>query len=477
MPDLFLTAFRESLQCSVLLALVLFYPAVWEKTLFRTSLLAGVSAAFFVGGIVGFSPSFTGNLLSNETWTFWRYVSELLIFYAGLLFAALSPSATKNREGGYLPFDVLPAALFCLGFFLFFFEARAVGFLAHDVGEMKDNLFGAFVSVLAGTATGFIPIVMLRKYLLKVPLENVFSAASLCITIGALQFAFGGVSEIEKGNILIPVQRNLGGFLDGWRRAVQSLLLISDHPFMDTAFSGLAEYIASDRTAMALTLLFVMGPPLLLLVRIFSSPDPLVGDLRGGAQKRYVVASFRKELVYQTLPVMTVIIILIILLHAVNLTLNPLYEPSPISVTEADHKGILKIPFSGDMSPHSSKEAGNSFEDKKLRKYVYFYGNEQIVFLAMLKPDGSLGVALDECEICRPPDWKSDAKGYSQRGEHLVCKYCMTPIAVSSLNKPGGCNPVPLPFTIEDNSILLRTEDVTDIYKKLQGLEKKGTHF
>ena len=94
-----------------------------------------------------------------------------------------------------------------------------------------------------------------------------------------------------------------------------------------------------------------------------------------------------------------------------------------------------------------------------------------------MKPDGTIGLALDECEICKPAEWNTSALGYAQRGEHLVCKYCMSPIAIPTVNEPGGCNPVPVPYAIDEDNIMLRLDDLVRVYDALKNLEKKGTHF
>jgi uncharacterized membrane protein len=180
------------------------------------------------------------------------------------------------------------------------------------------------------------------------------------------------------------------------------------------------------------------------------------------------MAFFRKELIYKTMPVMATFISLVVILHAVNVSLNPLYEPPPVPVRESESGEVIKIQLS---------DKSGSFDDRKMRKYLYYYGNKQVIFIAMLKPDGTVGVALDECEICRPADWNTDAKGYAQKGDHLICKYCMTPIASATLNNPGGCNPIPIPFKSDDSAITIKTSDLVSTFNKLQELEKKGTHL
>src|SRR3990172_3438739 len=92
MPDPFLIAFRESFQCSLLLALVLFYPPVRENRKHVLGLIAGVLAAFLAGFTLGCLPALGKDLLSHETWTFWRYVAESIIFYSSVVLINRKPS-------------------------------------------------------------------------------------------------------------------------------------------------------------------------------------------------------------------------------------------------------------------------------------------------------------------------------------------------------------------------------------------------
>ena len=459
MLDSFLIAFREALQCSVLAALVIHYPRVRDNRNYRNSLIAGLFVALSAGFSAGYIPYAGAHLWTNESWTFWRYISESVIFYLSVLFLLVRPSP---------PAFMASAGLFLLGLFLFVFEARSVGFLVQDIGAMNGKTLSVLALGTAGIITGSMPIVFFKSFIRKISFDKIFTFPSLLMVLGSLQFGFGGVGELEKENILIPLQRGFINFLGEAVKSMQSALLIQGHPFISITFSGLANFLSGDRTAMTLTLLFIMAPPLLILSRIFSRPDPVVSSLQAGAQRRYQIAFFRKELIYQSTPVLIAFVILVVLLHAVNISLNPLYEPVPVPIRESGNEAVLKMPLS---------DRSGDFSDKKLRKFVYYYGNKQIVFIAILKPDGSVGVALDECEICRPADWNTDAKGYAQRGEHLVCKYCMTPITTSTLNNPGGCNPIPLPFRMEDNTIVITQNDLITTFKKVQESEKKGTHL
>jgi uncharacterized membrane protein len=55
-------------------------------------------------------------------------------------------------------------------------------------------------------------------------------------------------------------------------------------------------------------------------------------------------------------------------------------------------------------------------------------------------------VDLDACAICKPD-------GYGQAEGTVICYYCVTLIPLETVGKPGGCNPVPIPFTETDDAV------------------------
>lgn len=458
MLDPFLIAFREAIQASILLAIVLYAYPVRDDGAARRSLLAGFFAAFVLGSAAGAVPSLKELLGPHEAWTFWRQVFETLLFYGSivLLVRRLSP-----------PRGTILAGIFLLGFLLVFFEARTLGFIVHDMGVVAGKTALSFVSGAAGLILGALPFILLRGPLRRLPFDRMFTPASLLLSVGALQFWFGGVAELGGDSIMIPLQNGLKLFVNEFMKSVQSALMISDHPFLDVTLSGLAQYLGSDRSALTITVLFLMVPPVLILILLFARPDPTV-EAAAGSRRRRDIAAFRQDLSLQSAPVLGAFLVLVVMLHAVNISLNPLYDPEPVPVHETEGTTLIRIPItnkSGDLN------------DKKLRKYVYYEGNKQVLFLAVMKPDGTVGVALDQCEICRPADWNKDAKGYAQQGENLFCKYCVTPITTNSVNTPGGCNPIPVPFSVRENTIVIDAKVLVPLFDKAEALERKGTHL
>jgi hypothetical protein len=457
MSQSFLASLREALQCAFLLVLAAGCPGVMERA---RALLAGVAIAFLAGFTLSYIPALAGCLPPNEAWAFPRYLFEIVIFYLGLVLVIKRIA---------LPSHLLGVSIFAFGFLLYFFESRALGFLVHDVGLMKEDVSGTFAMALLGDAVGFSPLIILKKQIRKIPVEKALTPSALLVSIGALKFAYGGVGEIEEGNIFAVLQGGIGLFMENAVEHLQYVLMLTGHQFMDVPLTGLAGFLSGDRTATTLLVLMLMLPPVYILVNLFSRPDPDVSDIGVAAERRLRIAFFRREMLYLSVPAVASFLVILVSLHAVNVSMNPLSEPTPIPVRESEEmESMLGIPLSDRLG---------DFTDEKLRKYVYYYGSKQIIFIAIMRPDGTPGIALDECEICKPAEWNKSAQGYAQRGDHLVCKYCMTPIPVSTVNEPGGCNPIPIPFRMEEGSIVISMDDLIRVYKETKKLHKKGTHL
>lgn len=459
MSEPFLIALRESLQASVLLALVLFSMPARTDALLRRILLGGCVLGLLLGFSAGAVPLLGRVLGSHEAWTFWRQLSEAVLFSGSIV---LITRRLPDSRG------LAAAGMFVLGFLLVFFESRSLGFIVHDLGVTTGRMFAAFGSAAGGLLIGTLPLAVLRSPLRRLPLDRAFTTASLLLSVGALQFWFGGLAELGGENIMASLQHGLQLFINEFMKSAQSALLLSDHPFLDVSFAGLARFLGSDRSALTITVLFLMAPPVLLLVSLYARPDPAVDRDVAAHERRRSIASFRQDLTLRSVPVLGAFLVLVVLLHAVNVSLNPLYDPEPVPVREIEGSDVIRIPIGG--------EAGG-MEDRKLRKFVYYTGNKQVLFLAMMKPDGTVGVALDQCEICRPADWNKGARGYAQQGENLFCKYCVTPISANTLNTPGGCNPIPIPFAAQGNVIIINSKELAALFDKAEALERKGTHL
>lgn len=457
----FLPLLRESLECALLLGLALCHPALFAQ---RRLLYSGTAAGLMAGLLVVYLPALAENAPGMEHWITLRYLSEAIIFYAGLLLLALN-GTEGVQDGNAVKKPASAATIFLLGFALFFFEARSGALYINDLGDIN-GAAKAYAGAALGMAAGFAPLLFFAWRMEGLGLGRFFSPASLLIAIGSIKFITGGVGEVEGGHILISLQQGMQYLVENMVGHVQSLLIIGQHDFITSPMAGLAGYFKEERMSTALTVVFIMMPPLLALVRVFSRPDPEVRGMEVAAERRLKQAFFRQDMAFLSTPVLASFLLLLISLHTVNASVNPLSEPEPINVMESDERpGMLLIPLVDRLG---------DFTDGRLRKYVFYSGSSTVTFLAIMKPDGTVGLGLDECEVCRPAEWNTSAQGYAQRGEHLVCKYCMTPIAIPTVNEPGGCNPIPVPFEIEEDSLVLNLDDLMRVHRAANKAEKKG---
>jgi uncharacterized membrane protein len=46
----------------------------------------------------------------------------------------------------------------------------------------------------------------------------------------------------------------------------------------------------------------------------------------------------------------------------------------------------------------------------------------------------------------------------------VICYYCKTLIPLETVGKPGGCNPVPLPFSVKNDGVHIDTLTLVNLW-------------
>lgn len=121
----------------------------------------------------------------------------------------------------------------------------------------------------------------------------------------------------------------------------------------------------------------------------------------------------------------------------------PLSEPEPYELEKTTAKVLLSL-----------------LEDDKLHRFEYLSNDGYHVrFIAIKKNVGSYALCYDACEIC-------GASGYFMRGDEVVCKLCDVVMNKGTIGFAGGCNPIPLPFSVTDGYLCVDVNDL-EIQSKL----------
>jgi uncharacterized membrane protein len=92
--------------------------------------------------------------------------------------------------------------------------------------------------------------------------------------------------------------------------------------------------------------------------------------------------------------------------------------------------------------------------DGHLHRYDYNAAdNIAMRFIVIKKNEAAYGVGLDACDICGPT-------GYYERKDEVICKLCDVVMNISTIGFKGGCNPVPLAYTLRSGNMVINTEDL-----------------
>ena len=92
--------------------------------------------------------------------------------------------------------------------------------------------------------------------------------------------------------------------------------------------------------------------------------------------------------------------------------------------------------------------------DGHLHRFGYKTANGvEVRFLVVRKNEVAFGVGLDACEIC------GDAGYYEDKGK-IICSKCDVMMNVQTIGFPGGCNPIPIKYEVEDTRLKFFAEEL-----------------
>lgn len=99
------------------------------------------------------------------------------------------------------------------------------------------------------------------------------------------------------------------------------------------------------------------------------------------------------------------------------------------------------------------------FQNGDARFYSYPAGDGVTIKYFVLKSsDGVIRAAFDACNVCFQA-----GKGYTQKGDFMVCNNCGRRFASIRVNEvTGGCNPVSLTREIKGDKVILKVNDILE---------------
>jgi FTR1 family protein len=410
-----LVALREGVEASLVVGIVLVY-------LSRT---ARSHLARFVWFGVGFATALSlAVAIALEHWRISEDGFEGLLLLVAAVFV-VSMIIWMNRVARHLRKDIehkidayaeRVGAAAGWGIFLFVFlmvlrEGVELALILRAVELSSDGL-QTWIGTILGLAAAIAVGVFFFKGTVKIPLHRFFAATTIILWLVAAQLAIAGLHELSEARWL-PSSKQEMAFVGP---------IVRNELFF---------------------FVFIFGAAMLLILREWLTPSA-PKDAANEAEQRLFESQRRRQRRWM-IAASTACFVVILVLTADFIYARANSAP-PSSRTVTASTDLIRVPLT-------------EVQDGNLHIFTVKSGSQDFRFLIIKKPQG-WGVALDACRIC-------GAEGYRQDGQNVVCRHCGSAIYIPTIGEAGGCNPVGLPFQVEDSDIVVNVSSITQAFTEV----------
>jgi uncharacterized membrane protein len=341
---------------------------------------------------------------------------------------------------------------------LFFFFPDSLGSVVflRNLSFMKEAVIMTYASALIGIFFGIAIIIVINEFLKPSWVGSFFNLPQFLLFLSVVKLLGGGTRGFTELSLIPSVQRGIMKFAHDFVHQVLIILMVPDHLLLKTTVWNFIGIFFGPNIAVFASLFIILLLPLLFIYNSLFEPLPQ-SEALAGAKRRKVMHLLLSDRRRKALPV--VIFIVFILFGWFSQTgesVSRLYDPEPRPVV--GDRGMVLIPL---------HDPSMDLMDGMLHKFSLTHEGETITLLIIKKSNNALSVTLDACEICPP-------EGYGQRGGYVVCIYCSTPIPVDTLGQPGGCNPIPLSYAVDERFVKIRVDEIVKMWKWVKPDQGKG---
>ena len=404
---------EDLVSTAILCGLALAYARVAWKDVGGTKVMGGAVIAGLVLSVVMAVMKHTTNLVDTGTWNmriFWVAFAALVVF----LVCLIGPVA-RRRAGQMVGLVALCLFVMCRVFYkvpdvyIYPFTITVDNYLSSDfVLRITGYLLGLVVVVLACVA-----LFKMLKGQKQRPVG--LATAAVAIILGVVQ-------------MMICVQTMLA------RRMIAQ----SHELFL------VVKWFSNGST---LFMLIIMAIAAALAIYV------IVLSLRDNEPYANPVEHRRNKARWRNRRRWGICLIVCLIVSALTVTVIYDYnnrgpELSPSEECEV-RDGNVYVPLTQVEDGHLHRftyetEAGVALDGDKVTQ-----GGVGVRFIVIKKPNSSsYGIGLDACEIC-------GETGYYERDGQVVCKLCDVVMNINTIGFKGGCNPIPIEYSIADGYIVV----------------------
>jgi hypothetical protein len=319
------------------------------------------------------------------------------------------------------------------GSIAFLSSVIAGGICACRLPGINGTVLEFVLLVLASGAVAYVFAHVAQAVEKILPASVTVSQPALMTAVVALLFFSS--SYLIRLDLFSPLSMKVMKFAHDFVHQFFESMLIPDHLFIRTYLWGYIGLLFGKEVGFWGGLIIWFTPVVLILLAIRFEGLPPVAHIRQGAQRRKLLAAAIRERRFRLVIPLLALLVFAAAAYRSRFPSVEYWDPKPLLVT-ANPAGEIFIPKKGEIE----------LEDGKLHKYLFKQGGKEARFFVLLTPSGQLTVDLDACAICKPD-------GYGQAEGTVICYYCKTLIPLETVGKPGGCNPVPVPFTVKEDGV------------------------
>jgi hypothetical protein len=266
------------------------------------------------------------------------------------------------------------------------------------------------------------------------PSFTVSSSGMVTAVVSLLLFSSSSILRLDLFSPLsMKVMKGIHDFVHQFMESI----LIPDHLFVRSVVWKYIGILFGKGVGFWGGMVIWFTPAFLISLAINFERLPSVAHIRQGAQRRKLLAEAIKAQRFRLAAPLFSVVVFAAAAYQSSFPSTEYWDPKPIPVS-ANQAGEIIVPKKGEVN----------LEDGKLHKYLFKQGGREARFFIMVTPAGELTVDLDACAICKPD-------GYGQAEGSVICYYCKTLIPLETVGKPGGCNPVPVPFAEKGDSVVV----------------------
>lgn len=444
--------FKEGLILAVSLFVILSY--------LRSAGLDGLKKPIIAGILAVFAASLS--VLTIQADAEIRDAAVRMTGYSFGLFYLLSLGALFHATGTDMlgPFSrlfrtrvILVPCVFFLSLLYYVPDMAGSSLYVAHLFSMSGNRAMVFIPAATGLFLAVLVFVLLvRRAGPKIPMHDLFGLPQVLLFLALLKLLSGGVRGFAELSLIPSVQAGLTKLIHDVVHQTFVTIMVPDHEILTTTAWNFIGILFGHTVTLWLSLVILVAPLLLFIKKHFSEEALMSPPARQAqAVRRLYIKSFRDKRLLKSLPVFAfLLVIMSVWFVEKGESTASLYNPAPRPVIAAGSQ--LSIPL---------QAPGEDLRDGSLHKFSLAVNGEIYRLLVMKKPDGTLAVCLDACEICRP-------EGYGQGRDHVVCLYCNTPIPFDTIGRTGGCNPIPLDALVTEKDLII---EVSEIREKWQTVD------